>query len=304
MKTLKHITDVGSSEGNGVDSTTRIEKQYERLGMVSHVISAGHSPLNVAFAGCTDLSENAKKNTKKILKTLNIKEILPVPVALNSAPRNKKGSQDDGKEDYIYRVQLKNKEVFLIYGPEVLRWVLEFHNENDIEKVEKIISINNLIPDTSKGSQFRSAEHLPIAHFLESKNILDNYSEREKLDISKIEKMFSDKKNVLVVAPPDEYGNGRLILDKKLLEKILKKKKIIIPEITNKEFAVKKSLTEIEPNELSVWVSSNHFPNENLKVLNIGTRWKENTTRTTNLEVVELIKQLALNVGKKYKISI
>gem|GEM_PF-3014205 len=118
---LKHITDVGSAFGAGIDSNIRIEKQYEKLGIVPKVIPAGHSPLHVAFAACTELSKKAENNVQKILKDLNIIIEEKSPIALNSAPRNSAKSQDDGQEDHIYKISFSNKEVFLIYGFEVLR---------------------------------------------------------------------------------------------------------------------------------------------------------------------------------------
>lgn len=163
---LEHITDVGSSTGNGCDSTRRIQQQYNQLGLTAQITSAGHSPLHVAFTACTTLSSQASDNVNKLLQTLQKKVNNHQPVALNCAPRNNSKQHINGKEDYIYRIQFKGQGVFLIYGPEVLQWVLEFHDKNEAT-VEKIIAINDLIPDTSSGSQFRSAEHLPIAHFLE-----------------------------------------------------------------------------------------------------------------------------------------
>jgi hypothetical protein len=164
LNIFTHITDVWTTNWNWVDSTRRIEKQYNRLWVDSYVISAGNSPLHIAFVACSDLSQNAIDNTIKILKHLYINKPKTQAIALNCAPRNSSKSQDNGKENYIYRVKFENWETFLMYGLDVLSWVLEFHWSIPAV-VEKIISIKDLIPDTSEWSQFRSWEHLPIVHF-------------------------------------------------------------------------------------------------------------------------------------------
>jgi len=301
--TLQHITDVGISHHDGVDSTSRIEKQYKRLGINPAVVSAGHSPLHVAFTACTDLSPQAIDNVAILLKKLGIDTPKLPPIALNSAPRNSSKTYENGQEEHIYRVKSEGFETFLIYGLEVLRWVLEFRGRAGAV-VEKILSISNVIPDTSNGSQFRSGEYLPLVQFLESKGLLDSLSERENVELKQLPPTFFDKEKEVVVAPPDEYLNGRLIIDTKLLHKVLAQNKIRIPEITNQTLTVKKSLTEVTPGELFVWLSSNYFPNKALGVINIGTRWQPGTTSTTDIKTIELSQKLSRCVGKCYEVQI
>lgn len=298
---LFHITDVGASQGHGVDSSLRIIKQYQRLGISARVISAGNSPFQVAFVGCTDLSVKAIQSAAVMLAKLKKPSYTSLPVALNSAPRNNKDSQADAKEDYIYRVQYV-AQTFIIYGPEVLRWVLQFCSRENVV-VEKIISISDVIADTSKGSQFRSAQHLPIVHFLEAEGILNQNSVREQVVISSIAPVF-DAGTDCLVAPPDEYGNGRCIVTKDLADKIFTKSSVKISGVSNKALKVCASLTQVVPGEISVWPSSNYFPDPSLVVLNIGTRWKANSTSTTNKQVLQLAKKFAKEIGKKYTIKI
>ncbi len=300
---LTHITDVGAPSGKGVDSTRRIERQYQRLGIVPCIISAGQSPIDVAFVACTDISPQAKKNVEKLLKQLKIDKPKLQPVALNSAPRNSLKICNNAREDHIYRIKSSAGETFLVYGLEVLRWVLEFYGRNGMT-VEKILSIIDFIPDTSSGSQFRSGEYLPIVHFLEAKDLLDLFSVRKNVELNQIAEIFIHRKKSIIVVSPDEYDNGRLIVDKSLIENILLQQKIKIPGICNGTIAVKKSLTEVIPGELSVWLSSNYFPNKNLGVLNIGTRWKLNTTSTTDDQVIKLSEKLTNLVGKYYKVEL
>lgn len=298
---LFHITDVGASQGNGVDSSIRIIKQYQRLGVAARVISAGNSPFQVAFVGCTDLSVAAQQSVGVLLAKLKKPAYNLLPIALNSAPRNNKNSLADAKEDFIYRVQYK-AQTFVIYGPEVLRWVLQFCSRENVV-VEKIISISDVIADTSKGSQFRSAQHLPIVHFLEAEGILNQNSVREQVVLSSIAPVFDTDEDCLV-APPDEYGNGRLVVTKDLADKIFTKSSIKISGINNKALKICASLTQVVPGEISLWPSSNYFPNPSLVVLNIGTRWKVNSTSTTNSQVLKLAKKFAKEIGKKYRIKI
>lgn len=298
---LLHITDVGASQGNGVDSSVRIIKQYQRLGVAARVISAGNSPFQVAFVGCTDLSVAAQQSVGVLLAKLKKPAYNLLPIALNSAPRNNKDSQADAKEDFIYRVQYK-AQTFVIYGPEVLRWVLQFCSRENVV-VEKIISISDVIADTSKGSQFRSAQHLPIVHFLEAEGILNQNSVREQVVLSSIGPVF-DADTDCLVAPPDEYGNGRLVVTKDVADKIFTKSSIKISGISNKALKICASLTQVVPGEISLWPSSNYFPNPSLVVLNIGTRWKVNSTSTTNSQVLKLAKKFAKEIGKKYRIKI
>jgi len=301
---LKHITDVGESSGDGVDSTERIRKQYRRLGVEQPcVITAGHSPLHVAFAACTDVSLEARNRVAKVLDLLETESPDILPTALNSAPRNSNESRSNGQEDYIYRVESENKddESLLIYGPEVLQWVLAFRGRIGVT-VEKILAIPDVIKNTSNGSQFRSAEHLPIVHFIDATGKLDQHSERQNIELDKIPDISPENNGKTIVAPPDEYGNGRLIVGKKQLKEILAKEKIKIPGIINQATSVRKSLTEVTPDELSVWPSSNHFSSENLSVLNIGTRWKPGTTRTTNNQIIKLAKRLSHYVGTSHEV--
>jgi len=104
---LDHITDVGVSDHNGVDSSLRIRTQYRNLGVACpNIIPAGHSPLHVAFAASTTPSPQAAENAQKILARLGINPPSnQLPVALNSAPRNSAETLENGQEDYIYRVK-------------------------------------------------------------------------------------------------------------------------------------------------------------------------------------------------------
>lgn len=305
LNTLKHVTDVGASAGDGVDSTERICRQYRRLGVLQPcVISAGHSPLHVAFTACTDVSLEARNRVASILSQLRIKKPTPLPIALNSAPRNSAESRLNAQEDHIYRVRSEEKanETLLLYGSEVLRWVLAFRGRVGVT-IEKILAIPDVIPDTSNGSQFRSAEHLPIVHFLEATGNLDQSSEREQVELDQIPEIFPNGSDNVVVAPPDEYGNGRLIVRKEQIVKILGKERIEIHSLADQLLAVRGSLTEVIPGELSVWPSSNHFSDGSLGVLNIGTRWKPGETRTTDDDTIELAKKLSLGVGSRHRVT-
>jgi hypothetical protein len=59
--------------------------------------------------------------------------------------------------------------------------------------------------------------------------------------------MFIDKESSIIILPPDEYNNGRILIEKKLLNKILSKNEILIPEICNKKLFIKNSLTQVVP---------------------------------------------------------
>jgi hypothetical protein len=299
----KHITDVGSSSWNWVDSQIRIAKQYYRLWVNPIIISAGNSPLHIAFTACTDLSPNAIKNTVILLEQIKLVTPLNLTVALNCAPRNATKSSSDWKENHIYRVKFENSDTFLIYWFELLLWVLELNNFGKNTVVEKILSIKDIILDTSSWSQFRSWEHLPIAHFLETNWLLDSNSKREILNTKDLPSVYDFWGNEVIIAPPDEYWNGRLIVQLKLFDKIMQKKEVVLEWIIENPLVIKKSLTEVVPDELSLWPSSNHFPNETLKVLNIWTRWKPKTTNTSNEEVIQLAKKLSSLVWKSYKIN-
>lgn len=305
ISSLTHITDVGTPAGDGVDSNERIVRQYQKLGVVSpRVVTAGQSPLHVAFTACTDVAEEAESRALKVLDVLGTKPTVPLPTALNCAPRNGSKSCSHAREDHIYRIRFEDRrfETQLLYGPEVLRWILAFRDELSCV-VEKILSLKSIIPDTSNGSQFRSAEHLPIVHVLETIGELDNLAERQGVTPrSDIHPIFprTERDNHLIVAPPDEFGNGRLIVGRGQIERILGKEQIEIPMISDRSLAVRRSLTEVIPGQLSVWPSSNHIPGGKLGVLNIGTRWHNGATRTTNTAVIELAKKLSNNVGKSY----
>lgn len=304
LNTLKHVTDVGASAGDGVDSTERICRQYRRLGVLQPcVISAGHSPLHVAFTACTDVSSEARDRVASILGRLRIERPAPLPIALNSAPRNRAESCPNAQEDHIYRVRPEEKadETLLLYGPEVLRWVLAFRGRVGVT-IEKILAIPGIISDTSNGSQFRSAEHLPIVHFLEATGNLDQSSEREQVELDQIPEIFPNGSDNVIVAPPDEYGNGRLIVRKEQIVKILGKERIEIHSLADQLLAVRGSLTEVIPGELSVWPSSNHFSDGSLGVLNIGTRWRPRETSTTDDGTIGLAKRLSLGVGSRYRV--
>mgnify|MGYP006865016920 CR=1 FL=1 len=300
MINLTHITDVGSPAGNGVDSTERIRKQYERLDVSPRIVTAGQSPLRVAFTACTDVAPQARENARKILARLGKTPKPLAPTALNSAPRNFARSRSNGKEDYIFRVKHDgvDQETLLIYGPEVLQWILAFRGRIGAT-VEKIIEIPDIIPDTSTGSQFRSAEHLPLVHYLESEGLLDENSKRQSVEIDSIPDISPNGKTV--VLPPDEYANGRLLANRELFNDILDRDKV---HSDTGELAIKKSLTEIDQGTLTVWPSSNHFPGDHFGVLNIGTRWEEGTTKTTNDNVIRLSEKLSHEVGKNYGVEI
>ncbi len=301
MKNLTHITDVGSPDNNGSDSTHRIRKQYQRLGVLPNIITAGHSPLHVAFTGCTDIHPKAISNALEILKLLEINKPKTPPTALNSAPRNSNKSQYNGQEDHIYRVKHDEDESLLIYGPEVLQWVLAFRGRIGLT-VERILEIPGVITNTSNGSQFRSAEHLPIVHFLEAINHLDENSERRDVDPDQIENIAPIENDIIII-PPDEYNNGRILTKRDNFRDILERTNIKIAEIYENFLTVKQSLTEVNPGELSVWPSSNHLPGGNLEVLNIGTRWSPGQTRTTDRDVIELSERLNQKIGARYKVS-
>jgi hypothetical protein len=300
---LDHITDVGAGQFEGVDSTYRIRQQYQNVNVKNpFILSAGHSPLHVAFAGTTCLAEKSKENANWILnKIWNIKQKKRLPIALNSAPRNSDKKSEDGKEDSIFWVKVKGHYAdYVVYGLQVVEFVKVFHN---IEFIKRVVSVNEIIEDTSKGSQFRSAEHLPLVHILLAMGELEEHSTLEEININDIFDRYP-KNNKAIVAPTDEYKNGRLIIEKSTLESILKSGKCIIPEICDVELIACSSLTKVEPGELSVWPSSNYFPDKNLAVLNIGTRWKPETTRVTDNDVINLSQKLLNNVGKNIEIKL
>lgn len=298
-----HITDVWATQWSGTDSLLRIQKQYETLNMPARIIPAGHSPLHVAFTACSELDSKAYNNAKQVLDIFSLKSWEIKAFALNSAPRNEKSAKENGQENHIIRVVSKHGRVFLIYGLDVASWVCEFEWRENVS-LQKIISLWDIIPDTSSGSQFRSAEHLPIVHFLESKWATLKHTKHEELNVGDVAPLIDLKEeNTFVIAPPDEFGNGRIILSKKLFEKVLEQKTVKLIWDIDKSFVVKKSLTLVEPGELSIWPSSNHFYNPDIIVANVGTRWKAGTTKTTDKDTVDLSKKLEKCVGQKGEIK-
>lgn len=301
-----HITDVWSPHWNGSDSTMRILKQYQKLWVSAKIISAGHSPLNVAFTACTDLDSSATEKAEKTLEILWLENLEKNIVALNCAPRNNKNTLKEAKEDNIFRITTKTDEandIFLLYWFDVLRWVIEFYWKENL-KIERVKSVKNIIPDTSKWSQFRSWEFLPIVHFLESKWALDENAEIEEMNFNSLEDIFQNKNEEIVVLPSDEYNNCRILASENLCEKVFKNSEIEIKNLFWWKIKVKKSLTEVVPWEISIWLSSNHFFNKKVKVLNIWTRWKSWTTETTDENILKLSKVMLLNVGKNFSISL
>ncbi|MDD2907462.1 MAG: hypothetical protein PHH98_02365 [Candidatus Gracilibacteria bacterium] len=297
-----HITDVGATQGCGSDSLLRIQKQYEYLNMNTQVIPAGHSPLHVAFTACSELDIKAHNNAKKVMEIFKKNPGEIKSYALNSAPRNEKKSQENGKENHIFRLTSSFGRVFLIYGLDVLSWVCEFEGKENVT-IQKLLSLGDIIPDTSSGSQFRSAEHLPIVHFLESRGDILSHVQYEDMSVSDLESMMKVTQDLnFIIAPPDEFGNGRIILSKKVLDEILTHKKVKLGGDIDKTCVVQKSLTLVEPGELSIWPSSNHFHNSQIVVANVGTRWKNGTTKTTDKDVVDLSKKLQKLVGQSGEI--
>ncbi len=291
---LYHITDVGAGSAEGIDSTIRIEKQYAALGHSVRVVSAGHSPLHVAFAACSELSSLARETAEKARMIAGMPALPRIPIALNSAPRNSSVSHPDGQEKYMHRVSFGDGQVFLVYGHQVVAWLLVFMGQE--AKIEKIISIAGLIPDTSRGSQFRSGEHLPVVHALEAAGKLGAVAECEEVSADDYITSFGLG---VTVAPSDEYGNGRLLVSEEVADNILREEVVRLPDLFDGSLAVRSSLTEVVPGELAIWPSSNFFPNTDAVVLNIGTRWKPGTTRTTDRFVIDLQIKLRELAGKQ-----
>ncbi|HIQ56522.1 TPA: hypothetical protein EYG96_00575, partial [Candidatus Gracilibacteria bacterium] len=201
----------------------------------------------------------------------------------------------------IFWVKVKGHYAdYIVYGLQVVEFVKVFHK---IDFIKRVVSVNEIIEDTSKGSQFRSAEHLPLVHILLAMGELEEHAVLKEINIKTIADRYPLEQSA-IIAPSDEYNNGRLIVEKSTLEKIIKAGKCTIPEITNKELIACSSLTNVEPGELSIWPSSNYFPDKNLAVLNIGTRWKPGTTKVTDETVKNLSKELLNKVGKNIKIEV
>ena len=313
METLTHITDVGAPYGEGTDSNERIRKQYNRLGVEPRIVNAGQSPLHVAFTACTDVIQQARDNAYKLLGKLGIEsEALP-PTALNSAPRNAVKRLPNGQDDHIFRVKHPDRDTLLLYGPEVLQWVLAFRGRADVT-LDRIVSLGNdgdIVGDTSNGSQFRSSEHLPLAHVLEALGRLDEFSEREGVDPDDIFSIAHDHDSVFPL-PPDEYGNGRLLAKSGLFDEILTKDRVWIPSLTGDSgIDVRKSLTDVDQyrgngdTRLSVWPSSNHFPDRRYGVLNIGARYGDGETNLKlNGTLLDLILKLRENFGVGFGVDL
>ncbi len=303
---LRHITDVGASSGNGIDSTLRIIDQYQRAGIsFPEIISAGQSPFHVAFAAITTVSPKARDSADRVRQLLAQNDYSTVPVALNSAPRNEGQQLADSQESHIFRLRSGNK-VELIYGPQVVAWIQLFRGKIDaLEVIESvgIDSVNDLIENTSNGSQFRSAEHLPLVHALQAAGRLDERASTREVDPSEIQEAFADQFNRVVIVPPDEYDNGRVVANRGTIQRILDSQTVWIPGITDHELDVRDSLTKVHSGRLSIWPSSNHFPNEDLGVLNVGTRWRPGTTSTTDQVVIALSKKLKSTVGDQHKVQ-
>lgn len=300
---LDHITDVGAGQFEGIDSTYRIRQQYQAANVQNPCIfPAGHSPLHVAFAGTTCLAPKAVENADWILKTIfGINQKKRLPIALNSAPRTSDKPQDNGKEDNIYWVQGKDHYAdFLVYGLQVVEWVHVFY---PVAAISKVISVQEIIEDTSHGSQFRSAEHLPLVHVLAAMGVLEEHASIETVPMDCLTDRFPHN-NIAIIAPCDEYGNGRLIVEKEMMKKILEAQQCTIAGLIDFPLQIKTSLTQVIPGEVSVWPSSNYFPNRNLGVLNIGTRWAEGTTGPTDRGVKDIAKHLNSLVGKTFTVDI
>ena len=299
-KILTHITDVGAAAGNGIDSSLRIEQQYATLGQQARVISAGHSPLHVAFAAMTRLAPAAGKRAEQVAAMLGQAALAQVPLALNSAPRNSETSRPDGQENYIYRLTGESIPTMLVYGQQVVAWVKSFAAGPIM--AERVTSISDIIPDTSRGSQFRSAEHLPIAHTLEVHEKLTQMATLEPATIHDLSEGVLAPGTV-TVAPSDEYGNGRLVVTREMAEDILARDTIQLPELTDHVITIRASLTEVVPGELSVWISSNYVPNPDIVVLNFGTRWSPGTTRSTDERVLALQPILITRAGHAVRVE-
>ena len=308
IDTLTHITDVGAPSGDGADSTRRIKNQYYRLGVrTPEIISAGDAPLSVAFTAMTEVSQRAIEAAKAVREILGIEDPKILPLALNCAPRNG-GSCPNAREDYMYRVTQPNSERLVLYGPEVLRWVLTFAGKigTTVTQIRAIGEKGKVVPDTSEGSQFRSAEHLPLAHVLEACGQLDDNSEQEEIDQKDISDAFPDRERV-VALPPDEFKNGRILVDRGLHQEIARRSRVSIPGLNGKTFNYYPSMTEAGSSTLCIWPSSNHFPGEegkNLVVLNVGAKWDEGTTRVTNRDAIGLATFLSNNVGNSFDVCL
>lgn len=300
-QTLTHITDVGKKDGRGSDSVWRIWQQYRYLRVDNpHIITAGRTPLDVAFTACTHLRSQAREKAEKTLKFLGIENAPPQVIALNSSPRTEEQQRPDAQEDYIYRVITEDGDRLLIYGPEVLQWVIAFRN--DIQKIERIIAVKDIIPNTSKGSQFRSGENLPVVHVLEAVNKLDEIAEKEEVPGDSFGKIYAKEPGKVYVVPHDEYDNQRIITPRITAEEIAARSEIWIPEITDRTIKVRETLTDVLHGEIAVWNSSNALPDADIVVMNLGTRWKPDYNTTTDPLITELSSKLASKFGQQLEV--
>lgn len=295
-----HITDVGSTQGNGADSLLRIKKQYIRLGVDATVVPAGHSPLHVAFAGVTDLSEQAQSLASDIYRTLHTSiktSSQAMVVALNCAPRNAKNETAAAQESHIFRIKTTT-QTFVLYGPALFEWVLQLLDPAHIIGCDLIMSIPPYIADTSRGSQFRSAEFLPVAHVLEEQGKLTAIAQCEPITLPDIQSQLNTLKTNTVILPPDEYGNSRLLFHAQSWQSIQSAAETVFLEsLYDEPITVCKSLTEVVPNTISIWPSSNSLPNPDIIVLNLGTRWLPGTTDTTDPKTKKISQQTSTEVG-------
>jgi hypothetical protein len=304
-----HITDVGTTEHAGVDSLVRIKKQYLRLGYMSDIIPAGHSPLHVAFTALTDLSAQAQHIATQIKDTLLHSQTTILPtnkptIALNCAPRNSTKQVDAAQEHHIFRIRTSTA-TYILYGPEVFEWVINLLDPTEQIHCDRVMAIPPYIPDTSCGSQFRSGEYLPIAHILELSGLLDTYGVFEPItNLHTTSRTHALTENTAIVAPPDEYGNSRLLIHASTWNSILHETTHVhIPDLYHGPVTICKSLTSVIPDAISVWQSSNSFPNPNIVVINLGTRWKPGTTQTTHASTKEIAQLTNVQVGKVIDIT-
>ena len=298
-----HVTDVGAPHWNGSDSTLRILKQYWNLWVDATVISAWKSPLHVAFTWCTVVHPDAQERAERVYKLISPHTDIPrwAPIALNCAPRNAQTQLNGAQENSIFRLRSEDSQSFLIYGPEVLSWCIDFIGRNKV-KIQKILSLHNgnwesIISDTSKWSQFRSAEHLPLVHILEATWKLDQYSRREEVDMPSILSPLSNFQWTWIVLPHDEFLNGRILMSKESFAGLSWNVTLSTGGIEMSCQHVN-SLTEIEPWKLAIWQSSNAFPNSELVAANIGTRWYPGETTLTDSNVIHSMNAFSQNVGQ------
>lgn len=295
---LLHITDVWAPAWAWSDSTTRISNQYQQIWIDAEIISAGKSPLHVAFTWLTTLHPQASSSAERVAKILWHK-VVPKPIALNCAPRNASTQHADAQEQHIFRLKNASWDTYLIYGEDVLAWALEFLWKNHA-RIEKILSISDsfgdIIPDTSRWSQFRSAEHLPLVHALEAANLLDEHSMRTPVSLDSLRPVFPENDSSAIVLPPDEFHNGRILIRSTEQQDFMDMRHMSLWS-QNIPYISAKSLTEIEPWVLALWPSSNYFPNPDLKVMNFWTRWAPGETSLKDKEIQSIVSSFWEQVG-------